>query len=245
MTTGKWLKRSKLRGPTDEHPSEGFVSAVLARYRAGEMTRDEVVEAVLRRCHEQPAAAAALVRILRQHPEESARGVGGDVQELLRRRAQQVKDIEQIRRSSPLRPGSRLALGGGYTAAYSRPWWLNGRECYLATFIDFAARGAGEMPVARVALDDEIDMVEAGGRRHRGRHALLKLLHVADWAATETVTVHVVESLPDDVGAFYAVHPFGTEIESHATYTLVTDDQGPGPDGAPPPNPATPDRGGE
>ena len=63
-------------------------------------------------------------------------------------------------------------------------------------------------------------MVEGSGLQHHGNHALLKLLYVADWDATETVTVHIVSELPRDVAAFYDSHPFGTEIESHATYRV-------------------------
>src|SRR5262249_35390173 len=127
--------------------------------------------------------------------------------------------------TSQLQPGTRLSLGGGYQGctAYSPPWWLNGRTNYNATFIAFAECGAGKMPVALVELDNEIDMTEGGGLRHKGLYAVLRLLHVANWDETETVTVHVVETLPEDVEAFYSSHPFGTEIETHATYTIAED----------------------
>src|SRR5262249_23661282 len=147
---------------------------------------------------------------------------------ILRQREEQIQDIEQVRRTSPLRPGTRLSLSGGYTAAYSRPWWLGGRENYRATFIAFAERGAGKMPVALVELDAEIDLTEGKGQRHRGRFALLSLSSVANWSVAETVTVHVVESLPDDVEAFYPSHPFGTEVETHATYAIMNDDRATG-----------------
>jgi hypothetical protein len=100
---------------------------------------------------------------------------------------------------------------------------LNGRENYLATFIAFAERRAGKMPVAMVKLDHEIEMTEGSGLRHKGRYALLKLLHVADWASSETITVHLVEALPEDVETFYLSHPFGTEIETHATYDVANE----------------------
>ncbi len=131
--------------------------------------------------------------------------------------------FELITRTSPLQPGTRLFLSGGYTAAFSPAWWLNGRKNYGATFVGFADRGAGKMPVGLVQLDCEIDLTEGCGLRHKGRFALLTLRHVTNWTETETVTVHVVEVLPEDAAAFYASHPFGTEIETHATYSIAND----------------------
>jgi hypothetical protein len=71
-------------------------------------------------------------------------------------------------------------------------------------------------------------MTEGVGLQHKGRYALLSLLYVANWTKTETVTVHIVEALPEDVEAFYLSHAFGTEIETHATYTVANDDRMPG-----------------
>ena len=174
------------------------------------------------------ARPGPVARMLHQHSSERVRLIGRDLQRLLRQREEQIKDVERISRTSPLQPGTRLILSGGYTAAYSPPWWLNGRKNYNATFIAFAERDAGKMPVALVELDSEIDMTEGGGLRHKGRYALLRLLHVANWDKAETVTVHVVETLPEDVEAFYSAHPFGTEIETHASYAIVNDDRAAG-----------------
>lgn len=133
--------------------------------------------------------------------------------------------IDHIRTASPLQPGIALYLYGGYDSAYSKSWWLDGREYYKATFIDFVHCGTEMMPAAFVELENEIDMTEGSGLRHKGRYALLKLRYVADWAETETVKVHIVETLPADVEEYYLSHPFGTEIESHATYKIVSKEE--------------------
>src|SRR6266849_2432740 len=78
---------------------------------------------------------------LSRHPDEGVREVVPQVQALLRRCAEQIKDIDHIRRTSPLQPGTRLLLRGGFEAGCSNgipnAWWLNGRKFYKATFIRF------------------------------------------------------------------------------------------------------------
>jgi hypothetical protein len=178
----------------------------------------EFDQQVLEYLAEFPEQEIELLDRLAHHSHESVRESVPSIRKTLRKLKEQIKDIEQIRNTSSLRPGARMQLCGGYSQ--SDPWWLNGRKLYKATFIDFADRGAGKMPVAMVELEDEIDMTEARGLRHKGRYALLKLMFVADWVETETVTVHIVEALPKNLAEFYLAHPFGTEIESHATYVL-------------------------
>lgn len=200
----------------------------------GNISGCELEGKVLQYLWKLPEQKDAVLKSLSNHADKSVRRVAGCVADLLRKCEEQIKDIDQIRRTSPLHPGTRLTLAGGYTGVvqcqadgkwYRAPWWLNGRQCYQGTFLAFAERGAGIVPAALVALDDEIDLTEGGGLRHKGRYALLTLLYVANWTEKGTVTVHVVEALPGDVEAFYSSHPFGTEIETHATYTLVNSDQ--------------------
>lgn len=191
------------------------VAEILALYEGGAISGSEVLNGVWAQCHDRPPVAAEVAQALHDHPSEDARWTGGQLRRLLQQRE------EQIKRDSPLQPGTPLILSGGYTAAYSHPWWLNGRECYKATFITFAGRGTGKMPVALVELDGEIDLTESSGLRHKGRYALLRLLYVANWVETGTITVHVIDALPKDVEAFCSTHPFGTEIETHATYAIA------------------------
>ena len=174
-----------------------------------------------------PDRQDAVLRTLAGHGEENVRNWVPLLREQLRRQQEPLPCVEELRRTSPLRPGTTLSLSGGYDAAFSHPAWLCGREDYKATFIDFAERGAGKMPSALVELTAVIDVTEGSGLRHSGRFAVLKLLYAgACWGDTETVTVHVVEAPPPDHESFYASHPFGTEIESHATYRIVKKSDG-------------------
>ncbi len=195
------------------------------QYESGEITGFEMYFKLDKFCREYPAERDKLLDQLLEHPFERVRDEAQKIREEIRREEERIKDIDQIRITSPLQPGVALFLYSGYDGAYSKPWWLNDRGYYQATFIDFVSRGADKMPAAFVELEEEIDLTEGSGLRHRGRYALLKLLYVADWDETETVEVHIVEVLPADVEAYYATHPFGTEIESHATYRIVNSEE--------------------
>lgn len=184
----------------------------------GHLTSLEVMDNVWRHCADD-VALATVVQWMANHPEEWVRNIATDIHNATERRNNRVTDITEIENTSPLQPGVSIRLDGGYDSF--KPWWLNGNECYLATFIRFVTRGPNEMPIAFVELDAEIQMVEGCGLQHCGKYALLKLMSVADSNLTETVTVHIVDQLPKDAAAFYDSHPFGTEIESHATYRMA------------------------
>jgi hypothetical protein len=189
----------------------------------GEITRLEVEESILDYLWQLPQQKDEVLEALSVHPDDFVRQAVPGIQRIMRRRDEQIKDMDQIRRTSPLQPGTRLKLSGGYD--HGQSWWLNGRDCYHASFIAFAERGADKMPVAVVELEEELDMVEACGQRHKGRYALLSLLFIANWDRKGTVTVHIVETVPTDFAAFYLSHPFGTEIETHATYEITSSDR--------------------
>lgn len=155
---------------------------------------------------------------MEKHSEHWVRELAPEILKIVMRRFNRITDIEVISTGSPLQPGVRLQLAGGYE--YVNPWWLNGKPYYQATFQQFLSSGPNEMPVAFVVLDDEIHMIEGTGLVHLGKYALLKLLYIADWTETETVTVHIVNQCPNDLVQLYDSHPFGTEIESHATYRI-------------------------
>jgi hypothetical protein len=187
-------------------------------HEAGHISREEVINDIWSHFAADVDGLKTVVRRMANHHEQWVRETAEEIQSLITRRENRVTDISEIIKTSPLQPGVRIRLDGGYE--HYNPWWLNGNAYYSATFVRFVSRGADEMPVAFVELDHEIQMIEGCGLQHRGKYALLKLLHIADWDAEETVAVHVVEGLPHDVAAFYASHPFGTEIESHATYRI-------------------------
>lgn len=196
------------------------LDSLITLYNDGRITSLELMDNILHNCASDDEALAVLAQRMATHKEESVRHVATDIQDIIERRANRVMAITEIEKTSPLHPGVKLRLDGGYES--NNPWWLNGNDSYRATFVRFASRRANEMPVALVELEQEINMVEGSGLQHHGKYALLKLKYVADWGATETVTVHLVECFPHDVVAFYQCHPLGSEIESHATYRIAT-----------------------
>jgi hypothetical protein len=80
------------------------------------------------------------------------------------------KSLDYISRTSPLRKGVRLELFGGYDyySTEGKPGWLNGRDCYRATFLGFAARGEDTIPAGLIEFDETIEVPG-----HRGRFGVL------------------------------------------------------------------------
>jgi hypothetical protein len=102
---------------------------------------------------------------LSAHADEDVRQAALDFQAFARHEALS-KDLEYVRKSSPLRPGTRLALFAGYDyyAENGKPWWLNGREFYRATFLGFEARDEGKIPAGLVEFDEPVDLPGHQGR---------------------------------------------------------------------------------
>jgi hypothetical protein len=146
------------------------------------------------------------------HPNEDVQRCGQLLHEQFQRSANRVTDIEQIRRTSPLQPGTRVEVGGGYTSLYSSPVWLDGREFRAGTFVDFLPAGPGKMPVALLELDEEYK-----SEKHNGRYLVLRLYFVADWTEGETVEVFVVAEPLVDAAALLEADD---SVETHATYIV-------------------------
>ena len=192
---------------------DGFINL----HNDGHITSLEVLDNICKHCVDNDALATVVQR-METHPEDWVRKIGADIHDMIVRRTNRFTDIAIIANTSPLQPGCRIRLNGSYDLTQ---WWLNGNDYYDATFVRFADRKHGEMPVAIIEFDNEIDMTEGSGQIHRGKLGVMKLHFVADWNSSETVWVHIIESTPNDFDEFYDSHPFGTEIESHATYTLL------------------------
>jgi hypothetical protein len=64
--------------------SENSVGGLFALYDAGAITSLEVVGAVWEHCHDKPAVACELVRVLREDSREGARFVAASIEDLLR-----------------------------------------------------------------------------------------------------------------------------------------------------------------
>ncbi len=112
-------------------------------------------------------------------------------------------NLDYIRLNSPLQPGVRLELFGGYDyySTDGKPWRLNGQDCYRATFLRFASRGENTIPAGLVEFDE---VIERPG--YKGRIGVLLASFgsnfVAWLAAEDDVAVYVTEALPEDVSPF-------------------------------------------
>jgi hypothetical protein len=132
------------------------------------------------------------------------------------------KDLDFIRQNSPLRPGVRLELFGGYDfySSDGKPWWLDGRDCYRATFLHFAPRGEGTIAAGVVEFDEALHVGE-----YKGRFGVLLTSYSVSspaWLTPEdTVVVYVAESLPQDVSSYrFDGRASPDPVETHATYRL-------------------------
>ena len=169
-----------------------------------------------------PAAKRdAALEHLSAHADETVRQVASEWQAFARQRALST-DLDHVRRNSPLRPGVRLALFGGYDyyATEGKPAWLNGRECYRATFLRFATRGDDTIPAGLVEFDE---VIEIPG--HNGRFGILLAGYGQDFFAweqpEEDVVVYVTQVLPGDVSSFrFDGRASPDPIETHATYRV-------------------------
>jgi hypothetical protein len=162
---------------------------------------------------------------LSAHADEDVRRAALDFQTFARHDALS-KDLDYVRQHSPLRPGTRLELFGGYDyhADGGKLAWLNGQECYRATFLGFAARGDGMIPAALVAFDEPVDVPG-----HKGRYGILLGTYGLDsiaWGRTDDVVeVHVTDVPPDgvtgdltgDLRAIRFARDPVSALETHAT----------------------------
>jgi hypothetical protein len=197
-----------------DHCADGFIKLHID----GHLTGFEMLDAICKNCFDTDSLST-VARRMRAHPDDWVRKIATNIEDIIVRRTDRITDIARIETTSPLQPGCRIRLNGSYDQAN---WWLNGKDYYDATFVRFAERKHGEMPVAIIEFDIYIDMTEFCGQIHRGKFGLMKLQYVSDWNSSETVWVYIIDEVPNDFGEFYFHHPFGTEIESHATYTLLT-----------------------
>jgi hypothetical protein len=169
-----------------------------------------------------PDAKDAALAALSAHANEDIRQAAADCGSFLRNAALS-RDLDHVCRHSPLRPGVRLALFGGYDyhSSGGNPYWLNGRECYRATFIGFAPRGEDLSPAGLVEFDEVIDLPG-----HKGRYGALLTSYGLDFVAwtqpeADAVVVYVTERPPEDFSVFrYDGRASPDPIETHATYRI-------------------------
>lgn len=196
-----------------EYPAE--IRSLMRSAEARHITHGELLSAMARFFSNASEKEARLLPALAEHPCTDVQSVARWIIEQNQKAVSLIRDLEQNRRASPLQPGVRVRLGGGYTAVYAAPCWLHGYDCFKGTFVDFADCGPGRMPAAIVKLDEPVIL-----RDGVANYALLRLRYVANWVESETIGVHLVESLPANFPAWFAAHPHGSEHETHAWYEI-------------------------
>jgi hypothetical protein len=156
---------------------------------------------------------------LSAHANEDIRQVAAEFR-LLQHNEGLSKDIDYVRQHTPLRPGSRLELSGGYDDQSSggKPAWLNGRDCYKATFQRFVSYGENTVPVALVEFDEVVE-----GPGYKGRYGVLFAGYGPNsiaWSETEdVVSIYVSEALPEaTLIRFFRAS--GSAAETHASYRV-------------------------
>jgi hypothetical protein len=163
------------------------------------------------------AERGAALEALSAHPNEDIRRVALEFR-IFERNEELSKNLDYVREKSPLRPGVRLELFGGYDyySSQGKPWWLNGRDCYKAAFLGFASCGENTIPAGLVEFDEAIEIPG-----HTGRYGVLLARHGSldsfTWGqAEDTVAVYVTESPPEDLSAIRSERA----LETHATYRV-------------------------
>jgi hypothetical protein len=121
----------------------------------------------------------AALETLSGHANADIRTTASEFKILMRNEALS-KNLDYVRQNSPLRPGVRLELFGGYDyySTEGKPWWLNGHDCYKATFLGFAPRGDDKIPAGLVEFDEVLDLPG-----HNGRYGVLLTSYGLDSAA--------------------------------------------------------------
>lgn len=195
---------------------------VIRAWDEDRLTLGELLNEMMAQLGRLPSPEAyAAVEELSAHPDADIREAALECRGLMRH-AELSKDIEYIRKNSPLEPGARLELFGGYDyySSEGKPWWLGGKECYRATFIGFASYGEGTIPAALVEFDDIVDVPG-----HKGRFGILRTSYGPRsfaWEEPEDVVeVHVTETLPEDLASIRHRLTADFAAETHATYRLA------------------------
>jgi hypothetical protein len=167
------------------------------------------------------AEKKVLLEELLAHPDEDVRDAAKECG-LMMHHGELSKNLDYIQQNSPLRRGVSMELFGGYDyySSGGKPLWLNGRDCYNATFLGFASFGENTIPVALVKLDDFVELPP-----HKGSFAILRATYASDsfaWGKPEgtPVEVHVMEALPEDLTSIRSRLTSAFATETHATYRI-------------------------
>lgn len=95
-----------------------YVVRLVDDYLAGKMTAGELLDHTAQFCAEHPHENETVLAWLGDHADERIREIAQQIRERDRQAREQIMDITEIRKTSPLQPGMALSLYGGYEAAY-------------------------------------------------------------------------------------------------------------------------------
>ena len=195
------------------------IERIVEDWQSGHLTSLELESRMMAVLWRLPFAERdAGLRALAARSDEAVRNAAIELQALAQNDALS-RDADYVRQNSPLRPGMRLELFGGYDyyASQGKPWWLNGHECYRATFLGFASCGEDAIPAAVVEFDEAIALPG-----HAGRYGILRASpssRAIAWGGTEeVVAVHVRQARPaDNLAAERSALDLALAAETHAT----------------------------
>ncbi len=197
------------------------IDRLIAAWEAGIFTFTEFQDKLMTLVWALPAAEKrAAMEVLTAHANEDVRQAALELQVFARHEALS-RNFDYVRQNSPLRPGARLELFAGYDyhSTEGKPWWLDGHECYRATFLGFASLGENTIPAGLVEFDQTIELPG-----HKGRFAVLRTSydsHSFAWGEPDgVVSVHVREALPPDLASIRSSLDLTLATETHASYRV-------------------------
>jgi len=218
---GRQPTRDGMHDRDDMTPSEE-IHHLISAWKRNCLTFGELFDHMWGQLHKLPLAKKrAVLEALSAHDDEDIRKAAFEFQ-IWVRHEELSKNLDYVRQNSPLHPGVRLQLFGGYDyySSDGKPWWLNGRICYTATFLGFASYDENTSPAGLVEFDE---VIEVPG--HKGRYGILRTTFNSDsiaWGQSEgLVVVNVTEAMPEDLNFLRSSRASASAIETHATYRVV------------------------
>jgi hypothetical protein len=198
------------------------IHGLIGDWERNVITSLELQDGIMRHLRTLPSAERhAALEALSAHASEDMRRVALEFQ-IFERHDALSRNLDYVRQNSPLRPGRRLELFGGYDyyETGGKPRWLNGRDCYRATFLGFVSCGENAIAAALVELDE---VIEVPG--HTGRYGILLPRHIGldsfAWGLMEdTVAVYVAEAPPEEMSFIRWDRASAAALETHATYRV-------------------------
>jgi hypothetical protein len=208
--------------------SEQLLAQLLREYEQEKLTVNEVIDRLWGYACEDPSAGKAQLLGLLNHPDKILRGEAARLLRDVEAWENRTTDLTEIQTTSPLKPGAKVELSGGYWPE-DAPWRQLGKNCIDGVSQGFRSAGAKRMPVAVIKLPSRITVTLPRQSPQHGIFCILKLPYATStWDSREgneaepsnaIVEVYLVENVPDDMEVFFLQKPCA--IELRATYRIV------------------------